>query len=141
MTINLWVTKKLYVALSYMSEITCPNCKSKNCLYGRLEPSDSDNQFRGEFYPLYIQQKTFFTVGEPKVKLNPDQKFKACYACGHLWGEVNLFNYKKVIDKEGWEDGGVQIEPKPQKSYFWLVSWIVFLSFGLAIAFFKYGPV
>ena len=121
-----------------MAEIVCPNCQSTDCLYGNLSSDDSDYTFKVVFYPAHIQEKTFFTLSSPQVKFEKDQKFYGCYNCGHLWGRLNLFQYKNVIEKAGWQ-GGEQVAPPPQRSYFWLGSWLIFAGFIGAILFFNYA--
>lgn len=117
-------------------DINCPNCSSTKCLYGNLESWDSDDTFKGHFYPLHIKNHGWLVLDQPKVDLIEKEKFNACYECGHIWSTLSLNQYKQVIDECNWE-GGPQIPPKKGKPYFWIFSWLIFLSFGAAILFFQ----
>ena len=121
-----------------MSEIICPKCSSNKCVHGVMESSDPDFSFEGAFYPLYIKKKTFFTIRMPKVKIKYPQKFFGCYNCGHLWSTLDLDKFRKVIEKAEWK-GGEQIEPPPEKSYFWYISFLIFAALAGSAIFFKYN--
>ena len=118
------------------NNITCPKCKSITCVLGKLEPSDSDTQFNGCFYPLHIKQKSFFKIFSTCVKFEHNNDFYACYTCGHFWGEIKVNNLQKVLEKLEWR-GELQIPPnKPRPILEWflsavigaLVIWIIYLN-------------
>lgn len=118
-------------------EITCPNCGSKKCLYGKVKPWDSDDVFRGIFCPSHIKEHGWITLDIPKVALEDKEKFFGCYECGHLWSKLKLNQFQQVIEECNWQ-GGVQKPPKSRRSYFWIISWLMFCGLGVSILYFKY---
>ena len=117
------------------NKIPCPKCNAITCVLGKLDSNDSDYIFRGHFSPLYMKIKVFWTLSGTAVDLEPEQKFYACYSCGHLWGQVDRHELLKVLEKCDWK-GEEQIPPRPSKPIIeWflysvmagLIAWIVFL--------------
>jgi len=123
--------------MSEVIQITCPQCGSEKCLLGRLEPNDSDTNYDGKFYPLYIQQSWLITQ-HLCIEIQEHDSFKACTECGHLWSSVNPVIFRKRLEKHNW-NGQKQIKPPKRRSYFGIVSFSIILTFILAILYFKHA--
>ena len=108
------------------NNIPCPKCNSITAVLGKLEPNDSERQFDGKFYPLYIKPNSFYSMFSARVNLDNNNDFYACYSCGHLWGQVNINKLQEVLEKYQW-NGELQTPPKkPHPILEWLLYGVAF---------------
>lgn len=90
------------------NKVTCPACRSPNCLFGSLESGNADIRSTGMFYPANIGKKSLISLFPPKVHTIENGVFWACYDCGLLWSKLNLEQFKETLKKQNWEVGKVQ---------------------------------
>jgi len=83
-------------------KVICPICESEKCLFGNFIPYDNED-YRGCFHPSYLEKKSILNFFEPGLKIENKRKFHACSECGHLWGEVNLKQYHKLLEQCDWQ--------------------------------------
>ncbi|MFL0802030.1 MAG: hypothetical protein K6L80_16405 [Agarilytica sp.] len=112
----------------------CPNCGETRCLYGRLEPRDTDYSFDGKFHMPGIKRHTFWSQSDPSVSLLPDEKFHACPDCGHLWARVIKRNFISILEEANW-DGAEQFEQFPRPNIFGNMAWAIIVGLLSLIAF------
>ena len=118
------------------NNIPCPNCRSNTCVLGKLDPSNSDLTFEGEFYPAYIKPKSFWSIIDTRVNLESEKGFYACYSCGHLWSKINKDKLKSVLENLEC-NGDIQIIPKQKPPIFDWFIYGVLISLVLLIFFLK----
>jgi hypothetical protein len=91
---------------------TCPSCKSRSIVDGRILSSGSEDGNAERFYPAGIKLLTLTR----SVQLTGRQNFKACTSCGHVWNTLDAGGLRELIETRGTDELKRKVSALPNSS-------------------------